>query len=267
MIYRIYDVEGNTYELNGSSIPSIMQNSMRMDSDTFDFETEMVTKSYLTGSIVNREPRLQTKTFSLFLDYVMASDSAYDDYIGELLKNLQKMVLVEDTTNALKASASISSLEVTHSSGAQKRSGSITINIDLLDGFWYDVASITVEDTLTVGESTATLSLPNAGFLKTYPVITLEADSFVGEFYLSIGIYGIGINDGLFGSIGFNTLTIDCVQGKVTLLETADRSASIIANTGFFDIPIGSNNLALELVNNFTGTALDVSVEYHERKY
>ena len=56
-------------------------------------------------------------------------------------------------------------------------------------------------------------------------------------------------------------MIIDCETGLVSINDL-DRNVSIVAGTGFFDLPVGA-----DVVNVLSSETIDVDISWKERSY
>ena len=52
MEYNLIDADDNSYSLNGVLVPTIMQGSLQRTTEAYEFDREIVERSFLPGSVV-----------------------------------------------------------------------------------------------------------------------------------------------------------------------------------------------------------------------
>jgi hypothetical protein len=260
--YKLIDIDDNDYDLNdGVLIPSTVRGSLSNSKDSYNFEQQILKRSFLPGSEVVGTVRIEAKKMSYTASFHTQDDADHDAYLNELLFWLKKAVIIKDVTNDKQAQVAILKLGIEYDKGSVKRSGEINITLQLLDGFWTSSTPVTV--TQSVGAGTTSIALVNDGWLEAYPQITVAVPSYCNllDLYIDETKEGLQLEDSTFGQITLREVAIDCQEGTLSI-TTFDRSQNIVDGTGYFPIPIGNSTFVI-----VTPVAADIVIAFNERHY
>ena len=260
--YQLKDEDGNTFDLNGSSVTVALKNSVTQGEDSFDYDNKIIDRSYLDGSVVIGSKRLIARKYVMQITHVNNDSSAYRAIINELLYWLSKTVYIVDVTNSLELSVVISEINISYDEGALKLSSDDSFSFIALTPYWSDIAYNELTGT-ALATTIKTVPISNSGFLKAFPVITLTATVATSDVQIYIdGLNaGIQIQDNLFGTVGYLSMVIDCETGLVTLGEL-NINNSIAQGTGFFYISPGSDQ-----INILSNQQITYSIKWKKRYF
>ena len=267
--YALRDEDGNELALNDTvTVTQPAAGSLTYQSDLFTFENELIANSALPGSVKLGKTRVESRRISLTFSRALATDviagensDLFRAAENELLEFLFKAIELRDNTNSLKVPIAIVDYNITYDDGGHKISANIAFTLELLEPFWSEIAPTNYNQPIPIG--TTVIAVSNAGKLKVPPYITLVAIDPVTEvqIYVEETKEGIQLNESVFGTTGFSTLVIDCINGLVSIGDL-DRTISILPGTGFFTIPVGSSNLIV-----VTDETLEFDMDFYERFY
>ncbi len=261
MKYKFIDSDGAEYEVNGVLTPKIQAGSLSRSSESYSFEQKIIERSFLPGAAKVGEARLESRGFSFTLEFAAETDALFDAYLNELLLWVEKTVTIVETDNSKMTSVTVQNLNVTYDSGSIKRSGDMTIDFLMLDGFWTDTTPIESNHSLSIGVNN--IPVTNSGFLPVYPLLTFDVPAAAPQLdiYIDETKEGLQLVDDTLGTLALNELIIDCVNGSLTI-EEFDRSQSITNRTGYFPIPVGDYTLVID-----TPVACDLALSFFRRYY
>lgn len=261
--YALKDENGNEVLLNDATIVQPARGSLTYDRDSFAFENQIVPNSSLPGSVKLGKTRVQSREIGI--NFTRAVGEVLADYrLAEntLLEFLFRTTHLVDKTNAMDVPVVIKDYKLGYDRGAHKLSSDNEILLECLVPFWSKLTAKTYNEAITApGEE---IAISNVGFAEVPPVITLNALIPVDEIqiYVKETKVGIQVNDDSFGTPGYDVLTIDCVNGLVTLSGILDRAFTILPGSGFFHIPVGSSTLVVRVSDDCT-----LNMTFNERFY
>lgn len=252
--YKLKDVNNNTFSLNGDAVPFVLKGAMTQSGDDFSFDNKIVDRSFLPGSKKIGESRLESRRIVLDIPDMSSDLATYRDNINQLVSFFSKTVRIEDSTNTMDILVVPQSCDIDYLRGSLKQYSDNSMSFEALNPFWEDL----VEDSLTgsaIANTIKSVNFNNEGYLDTYPVITLVASVATTNITINIlsSNLGIQIQDSLFGTGANLTMVIDCGEGNITM-NYLNRNVSIVAGTGFFPLPVGSDTINILSNQNITYT-------------
>jgi hypothetical protein len=263
--YALADIDGNELELTEElTFDTISKKSLTSDMDSFSWENRIVERSSLPGAIKLGNSRLENRSVRFSYTRAVGEDEASlraDENL--FLQWLNKVVYLLDNTNLLRIKVAPESHDSAYDPGAHKISTEGEFTLRMLDPFWETITASS-DITAAPGSGTTNVVLNNTGSLVVPPIITFTAttpEPSIQAFMVATD-EGVEIKDDVFGTPGFDTLILDCVEGTL-LLGELDRRNKITPGTGFFNLPLGSNTLRFIL-----SVGLDeIKVEWRRRYY
>jgi len=262
IVYALKDADGNIFKLNDLTDTGIFVGSLTYTDESLSNDNRIAEKSSLPGSVKLGKTRTQARNISFAYNRVEGVDFA--DFIAaenELIYNFNKTEYVIDINNNRQVKVAPDTYALTYSEGAHKLSGEGSVSFIMLDPFWTSLDVTTY--TLALSNGSNLIVINNEGYIKSQPILTFAASVPVSivKAYINETKEGIRIDDDTFGTPGFGTMTVDCITGLVDINDV-DRNSSIASHTGFFSIPVGENNLILEV-----NAACDVQVDFYKKEY
>ncbi len=241
--YRLKDIANNTFSLNGAAVPFSLKGAMTQGGDSFSFDNRVVERSFLPGSKLVGESRLEAREITLEMPEMNSDSDTYRDNINSLLAFLRKTVYIEDNTNQMQIKVVPSELEIDYDAGSLKKYSENSFSFECLNPYWEDLAEDSETGTATAVTIEA-VAFDNEGYLEAYPVITLVATTATTDVDISLfsDNTGIQIQDSIFGTAGNLTMVIDCGAGLVSINDL-NRNVSIVPGAGCFPLPVGADTL------------------------
>jgi len=235
----------NTFELNGDLTPSISRGSFARGSEEINFEQKLITRSFLSGSAKVGEARLQSRQMVFNQEFALTSDQSYDDYVNELINKAAEATYIRDTTNNKQTKIAVLNMSIPYDVGSIKRSGSISIKLEMLNAFWEDVDPTIL--TKFFSSVTDSIIVDNEGFLLAYPKLTFDIQDPAAQLDIFVDETkeGLQLVDSTLGTPTLTELIIDCVNGTLTIAGF-DRTQNITDRTGYFPFQLGNNTLIIE---------------------
>lgn len=243
--YQLKDAEGTTYSLNGDSVTVALKKSVTFSKDSFSIDNKVAERSFTPGSVLIGNSRFKQRVLTLMLSRTNNDMDTFRSELNDFLYFVSKTRYIVDVTNNMQIEVVPESIDIDYEDGALKKLSENEINFVVLTPFWESL----IEEEYTgtaAADSTEEVSISNSGFFEAPLKITLEASSQVSsiQIYLVDANTGITVEDALFGSVGYDTMIIDCKLGKASIGEL-NRNLSILDGTGFFSIPVGSDTLRI----------------------
>jgi hypothetical protein len=258
--YSLLDIDDNEMVLNDATIVQPVRGSLTFKVDEFIFDSEIVESSALDGARKLGETRIQSRNITIEFSRAQKEDFQVDE--NTLIEFLIRSVLLVDNTNSLSMPIAVSRYRLGYDPGGHKLSSDNEIELVCLNPFWSAITATHYDKSIAIG--TNTLSITNLGFRKVPPLITLTASAALTslQIYVDETKEGIQIDDSIFGTPGYETMIIDCINGTI-MIGSLNRSESILPGTGYFTIPVGVS--ALKIIS--TAVAADMDVDFNIRKH
>ena len=265
--YVLEDKHGNTRSLNGDDeVNSLVKNTLAAYSFNWDYEHKIRETSAGDGGVPLGDTRIPSN--SLTITYTRANPliDDYRDQENALKAFLRDVVKIIDETNGREARCRLTGNPDTFNEGTLLGLGTHQLNFTILDPVWFDVVETT--DSLEV-DSGQSLSM-NLDVLSSAPVIpfwTITATTPTPSFtiYLNATLPSdrveIDIDDPLFGTGGYEVMTIDVYTGDV-LIGDDNRNGYIREMSDFFEIPIGEQEIVINPQGDIT-----VELAYKNRSF
>ena len=259
--YALEDEDEEQYELSGVSIISPAKKSITFLNDRFDFDSKIIENSSLPGSVKLGKTRLKSSEIIMVLSRAHNNSDDFKEAENELIMWLNKAVRLIDFTNYRTISICIGNVTINYDPGSHKLSSDNEFSLKLIKPYWESIPKKVEIDSLIIDINSITIN--NEGVLIVPPIITFEAIIAVAQIqmYIDETKEGIQINDALFGTIGYQTLIIDCKNGTVKIGDL-DRTNNILTGTGYFQLPIDVSILKI-----IPTAACDITIEWNERFY
>jgi hypothetical protein len=256
--YAVRNADDVEYSLNGDGRPAPAAGSLTFLEEPISFDQKVVEKSGRPGSARLGETRTESRRITL--EYTVAGTDVVSE-LNEMIRALRDAVYLVDKTNERRIPIAVSSVNPTWDSGSHKLSGEVSATIQLLEPFWEGETEETASATLAVDVNA--IEIVNGGYAPAPPVLTFTASAAVStlEIYIAETKQGIRIDDPLFGTLGYETLVLDCAAGTL-MLGDLDRTPFISPGTGFFDFPEGTSELRI-----VPTAACSVAITWRERAY
>ena len=259
--YALSDSYGNEFNLNGSSssLLGILKNTFTIKETILEREINIIQKSYKDGAVCPGTQRSQSKSLPFSFEIAIDDVSLFKSNFNNLEYWCRKAEKIIDKTNNLITPVKFKELSIPYDAGSLMKSATCSLVFVQLDPYWFN------EEYTVLNRSGAAIEIPyvNNGFVDAFPVITLEANSGCQDIVIieSTTRRGLIITDFSFGQEeAYNTLTIDCEEGKVLLSGfTGTRNNRIKAGTGFFHLPVGSGNIEIQ-----TSVSVDAEVKFRK---
>ena len=260
--YQLKDKDGNTFDINGDSVSLALKGSFTQTEDSFSFDNRIIERSFLPGSSLIGEKRLQQKSFTLSFSSANNDTSVYRSELNEILMWIAKTVYIVDVSNDMQIKVTADNMGLGYDRGSLKKSSDNTIDFTALTPYW-EALTADSETGTALSATIKEVAVSNGGFLEAYPIITLVASVATSDvqIYINSDNTGIQIQDSSFGTTGNLTMIIDCVKGLVSINDD-DRNVSIVSGTGFFPIPIGDDT-----INILSDAEITYTIEWNERYY
>lgn len=264
--YDLMDKDGNVYELNGTSGNPVAKGSMTSPTDNFTIENKLKERSAGPGSVALGESRIKSRKIDLMYTRTESVSTDYTQQENELISFLPSVTYLVDQTNLRRIDAKVLSHKLKYITGNHKLMGEGTIALSMLRPFWEDLTETEVTGSILGGIEEG-LSFTVGGYYEVQPVIEVTASSACPllDIYLDTvnpnDKVGINIADPLFGTVGYETITIDCYEGTL-LIGDIDRTQNIEEGTGFFNVPVGPANIVFQATEN-----IDISIKFRERYF
>lgn len=241
--YQLKDADENLFSLNGAAVTNALKNTWTQGSEDFSFDNKIIEKTYLPGSTKVGASRLMSRKFMLTAEKTNPDSAILRDEMNELFEFAARTKYLVDVTNDMQIEIVIDDISTDYEKGSLKKYASIDFKFEALTPYWEALTETTIAGT-ALADTIAQVSINNAGFLPSSPLIILTTTAAVPEvqMYLDSSQVGIGIEDSLFGTAGNLTMRVNCVSGEITI-GTINRNASIQDGTGFFDFAVGSDTL------------------------
>ena len=261
--YALRDIDANELVLNGAAIAEPAQSSFQLGADGFEYENRIVENSALPGSVKLGKTRLRQREMVVTFDRAHPDLDDFRAADNLVLEFLRRAILLVDKTNGRQVSIAVAAYNISYERGARLHSSVNEVRLVFLEPFWEAITPDNVAQSLSAGVST--IPLTNNGFLPTPPILTFTAPAVAAITQLQVYIddtkEGIQIDDSLFGTVGYDTLVIDCREGTL-MLETFDRTQSILPGTGYFEIPVGSSSLKID-----ASADVDLDMDFNKRYF
>jgi hypothetical protein len=259
--YEFLDSDSNAYKPNGTGVSTIVKKSFTLGGEQFSFEQKIVEKSFLPGASKVGDARVASRSIMFELDFAFDNDSDYNDFLNNLLFWLKKTVIIKDLTNEVQCRVAATEASAEFEDGSLKRSGTISMSFLMLDSFWFDLTA--TESVHELSSGTTNIAITNSGYLKTYPIFTIDVDTPCSQLDMFIveNKEGIQVIDSSLGTPALNEMIVNCVEGTLTIGDI-DRTQSITDRTGYFPFPVGSSTLRV-----IAPVALDLTISYFRRYY
>ena len=260
--YQLKDKDDNTFDVNGDSVTLAFKESFTQGEDSFSFDNRIVERSFLPGSSLIGEKRLQSKSFILSFVYANPEDTAFRAALNEILMWIAKTAYIVDVTHNMQIKVTSDKANIGYDRGSLKLSGDHSIEFTALTPYWEDLTEDSETGT-ALKDTIKEIAVNNEGWLETYPVITLIATVATDDvqIYINSDNTGIQIQDSSFGTTGNLTMVIDCGKGLVSINDD-DRNVSVVSGTGFFPIPIGEDT-----INILSNQEIEYTIEWYKRYY
>ena len=214
------------------------------------------------GAWTSGDGKVSSRTIQVSQDLAAKNDTDYMtliEGIAGIFYDDYAPFYLHDTDTGRRARVELESINETWSHGTERRLTRITINLIMLDAFFENnlVESISW---LNVA-NTNTKIITNSGLVDAFPVITVTALADNAEFSI--------INQNTEDSITIGTnlfttgiiVTIDCVNGNVTLSDGVteiDISYAIADGTGFIFFDLDANVLEYQSIYG----NVNINIEY-----
>lgn len=242
--YRLRDADNNIYNLNTSAVTVQLKESTTQLDDSFIFENSIVPKSYLPGSVLVGQNRLQEREFTMTIDHTNPSSSTFRTELNSLLSFVEKTVYIEDITNDMRLKVVIDTASILYGEGGLKLMAMNTLNFIALNPYWEALTEDELTGTLSA-DTIEEIAINNTGYFPTPATIQLTTTSAVNsvQLFLSSNNYGLQIDDALFGTAGNLVMTINNEDGTIIVGTTYDYNRQIIDGTSYFHFIIGADTL------------------------
>jgi len=261
--YQLKDKDGNIFSLNGPFVSANLKDTLTQSEDDFQYSNKVIENSYLPGSTLVGDSRLQARDLTLSVTIVNEESNAYRATVNELLAKIGSTCCIIDATNNIQIKVAPSRSTISYVEGALKHLSTNEFMFTMLTPYWEGISTEVLTGT-AFADTILEVPVINAGYLSTPPVVKLVTTAPVDnvQMYLKSNSYGIQIEDDLFGTSINTEMTIDCNLGRVSVGDIG-RNASIVEGTGFFNFVVGSDTL------NILCSDVDVaySISYHKRYY
>ena len=260
--YALKDIDGNLFNLNDTAIIEPTKSGLSLSNDIFTFENRIVENSSLHGAVKLGKTRIKSREITIKFSRALSEDySIFKTAENALLTFLLKTVYLVDITNSLQVPVAITKYPIEYDKGSYQQSSDNEITLVLLKPFWENTTKDTESDTLSIDINT--LVINNGGALAVPALITFTASVAVTQIqmYIDDTKEGLQINDPLFGTVGYQTLIIDCKEGTIKIGEL-DRTSVILVGTGYFQFPVGSSDFMIVLT-----AVCNITVDWYERFY
>jgi hypothetical protein len=259
--YAFEDADGNQYAINGSGIGTIAKNTLRQGEDAFSWENKVIENSFLPGEKKLGTTRLMGRSVGFVLERTGTTEAEFRDELNALIRAFETCKYLVDKTNGQRMEVAPLDFSSTPSTGTEHRFTSDAFSLRMLSP-WESTTESTASQALTA-LTFNDISINNEGFLDAYPVLTFTATVTVDDIQILIpeNTGSFQIQDPLFGTVGFQSLVIDCLEGT-TQLGNTDRANFVVPGTGFIQFPSGASTLRI-----FPSAACSVSVTWRNRFY
>lgn len=260
--YYLEDADANTFPLNDASVSVIPRNSLALSSDSFEWESDVIEKTYQDGATQLGDVRLQSRNLKMSYVRTNPNSSEFQDDTNELIAFVKKTKYIVDADNDRRILVSPKSFNVNYESGTYKKYSNDSASFICLNPYWEDVTEVSITGS-ALGTEINNIVIDNDGALKTSPVIELTSITANAEvqIYISDSFVGLIIDDTVFGTLGYETMTIDFQAGDITI-QTLRRNTSIRSGTGFFFFPQGSFQISI-----LPAEDTDYDIKYRRRYY
>lgn len=258
--YNLMDINGNIFELNGSSVSLIERKTLGFDGESFAFENKIIENSFLPGGIKIGESRLKTRTLNFYFTIAKTNDSDFNTHINNILFNLNKVAFLIDVTNSKRISVNLRSINVPHDIGMEKRLSEIDFSLECLNPFWEDYNLQEINDTISAGVL-KTIIFINDSYMDIYPIINLTAQTACSYIDIQNNLQFIRVENSYFGTTNYKNISINNEEGFIALGIT-DITKDIKDGLGFIYCPVGQT-----LLNFKTPVACDLNIQYRRRYY
>lgn len=258
--YSLVLSDNTLYELNGTLIPYVMRNSLSRGAESITFEQKLVSRTFLPGTAKIGSIRLESRQFVFNQSWAFETDGAFDTYVNTLISKFVDAVKIRDTTNGKEAKIAFLDISIPYDQGSEKRSGDISIKIELTDSFWTSVTPIST-GTVALDAGINEIVVDNSGYMLAYPKLTFNFPALCGQLdvYVDETKEGLQLIDPTLGSATLNDLIIDCAEGSLTIAGF-DRTQNISDRTGYFPLQIGENTIIVDAESSGS-----VIIEFYER--
>ncbi len=258
--YQLKDKDNNVFSLNGDSVTLALKGAMTQGSDSFSFDNKIVDKSFLAGSKLIGESRIEDRRITLVFPNTNPAMGTFRSDVNEILRQVRKTKYIVDATNGMQIEVVPINMEVPYDAGSLKLFAEMEFRFTALSPYWEDLVSEEITGT-TQASVIKEEPYNNEGFIETFPVITLVATVATSEVevYLVSNNIGIEVLDSAFGTAGNLTMIIDCREGLVSINDN-NRNVKISSGTGFFELPVGADTIRL-----LTNQAISYTIEWHKR--
>lgn len=239
MHLKIQKTDSSLYDLTTN------YKSIGLSRETYDKEMDIVEKTALPGSSKIGESRLKSGMLTLSIQIIFETDNAYRDAVNELYQNFDDIEYLIDTDNGLRTKVEFNGMteNVDNNVGSILRDSICEFKLLQLNPYWEDNTENSASDSGT----NFSISVQNDGAMPTRPIIDVTSTSANESFsiYVESNSEGIQINDLSFGNeTDLQDYEIDCINGTAKLGDNElDRNNRIKTNTGFFEIPKGSQTI------------------------
>jgi hypothetical protein len=260
--YYLEDKDSNTYNLNDASVNAITRNTMSLGEDAFEWESDIVEKTYNPGAAQLGKNRLASRSLEITYTRVNSESETFQDETNELIAFFVKSIYLIDVENSRRIRISPQSFRVSYETGSYKKYSNDSMQVICLNPYWEDITEQEITGSAT-GSQINAITINNNGSLPTLPTIELVSVSANTEvdLYLTDTQVGLIIDDDIFGTTGNQTMTVDFENGKITINDVR-RNIGIRSGTGFFYFPQGSFEFViLPLADT------DYTINYRRRYY
>lgn len=243
--YELKDEDGNTYSLNGDAVTRQFKDTWTQDSDRFSYENKLLRRSYLPGSILVGNPRIEGRSISLAVNAASSDPQVFRDEVNELLEFAARARYLVDVTNDMQLSVVVSNTGIDYAKGSLKLMSVNEIEFTALTPYW-EALTADQETGTALADSIEEISINNEGFLPSPIIVTLITSAAVNSvqmYHVDKGV-GVQVDDDIFGTTGNLTMIIDGDIGEVSI-GPLNRNASIVEGTGFFEVPPGASTVNL----------------------
>lgn len=249
------------YEFSGTTINLPAKKSITPGTDSFEYEYEIVERTYGNGAVKLGLPRMVSRDLTISFNRVHEKDSDFRLAENTLLTALDSAYYLYDKNNDLRVKIAVLGYRIPYDDGGYQLSADNELRLRMLDPFWEKSTEESYSMTLS-GGSLNTISVQNDGALPVPPILTFTTTVAVNdiEIYVDVINEGIQIQDSIFGTgKGKYEMIVDNKLGTVSV-GNFDRIGSLVAGTGFFNIPVGAQDIII-----IPNVGLEVVLKYNER--
>lgn len=239
MHIKLLKTDSTYYDLSANFISvGMSRGDQTRETDTFE-------RSANDGAQKIGETRIASAIIMMSVEVDQPSDTLYRSVVNGLYKELVQTEYLEDTDNDIRTRVELQTFteEPDNEIGSVMRGGRLNFEFKQLTPYWEDAT----ENSETGSGTNPVISVTNNGALPTQPTVELTVSGLCENVavYVNSNKEGIEINDLSFGSAAdLYDYTINCFEGTIELGDNnLDRNNRIRTNTGFFTIPIGTQQI------------------------